>query len=220
MEPGRPYREYVESEARRYWQEIGREHNLTKPNQEEVRAAAMPILCQVLRNRPGHRRHSAVAAVVQHAMEEGWIKTPYSNPYSSGSYIDALIQLADDAAWLALEIPLPNHPPPYHPAIYYTISSVSGRLAPVPREDALISGDYVFDNKWTGPGRLIRFIEIYPWRGSWSRGIDQRVLNTGHAYYTLSFGPGEGPVNFRPVLITYHWKDRANRYMQVYTREY
>ena len=107
VEPGRPYQDYVESEARRYWQSlVGRDSltigkgSLTKPDQEELRTAAMPILCLALRNRPGHRRHQATAAMVQHAFERGWIKPPFSETYESPSYIDALIELVKDARWI------------------------------------------------------------------------------------------------------------------------
>ena len=99
VEPGRPYQDYVESEARRYWQSLGGIGSLTKPDQEELRAAAMPILCRALRNRPGNRRHQAVAALVQHALERGWIKSPFSEACESQNYIDAMIELARDARW-------------------------------------------------------------------------------------------------------------------------
>ena len=46
-----------------------------------------------------------------------------------------LIQLADDANWLAREIPLPDHPPPKHPPIYYKIDPETNR--PVPRAGQL-----------------------------------------------------------------------------------
>ena len=100
VEPGRPYRTFVEREARRYWQEVVNVGGLTKPSREDIRAAAMPVLCQALRNRPGSRRHQAVAAVVQHALERGWIKPPFSEACESPSYIDALIELAKDARWI------------------------------------------------------------------------------------------------------------------------
>ena len=99
VEPGRPYQDYVESEARRYWQSLGGIGSLTKPDQEEIRATAMPILCRALRNRPGSRRHQAVAALVQYALERGWIKSPFSEACESPSYIDAMIELARDARW-------------------------------------------------------------------------------------------------------------------------
>ena len=100
VEPGRPHRAFVEREARRYWQEVVNVGGLTKPSREDIRAAAMPVLCQALRNRPGSRRHQAVAAVVQHALERGWIKPPFSEACESPSYIDALIELAKDARWI------------------------------------------------------------------------------------------------------------------------
>ena len=159
-EPGRPYQDFVENQARQYWQEIGKEHNLTKPTQQEIRTAAMPILCRALRNRTGHRRHVAVAVVVQHAYENDLIGRPISEAYESPSYIDALIRLADDANWLAREIHLPDHPPPRHPAIYYTVDFDYN--LPVLREDSLIRADYVY-SPWTG-ARITEHNYIYPWR--------------------------------------------------------
>lgn len=122
VEPGRPYREFVENEAGQYCQETVRDP----------------------RNRYACRKLMGVAAMVEHAIQKGWIKPPYSNPYRSPSYIDALIQLADDANWLAREIPLPEHPDPQHPTIFYTVDPVSNR--PIPREDSYIRGDYVYEN--------------------------------------------------------------------------
>ena len=102
MEPGRPYQAYVEGAVRKYWQEeTGAVGSLAKPTRGEIRATAMPILCRALRNRPGSRRHQAVAALVQHAHERGWIKSPFSEPCESPSYIDAMIELVRDARWSA-----------------------------------------------------------------------------------------------------------------------
>ena len=100
VESGRPYQDYVESEARRYWQSLVGRDSLSKPDQEELRTAAMPILCLALRNRPGHRRHQAAAAMVQHAFERGWIKIPFSEAHESPSYVEALIELVKDARWI------------------------------------------------------------------------------------------------------------------------
>ena len=165
-EPERPYQDFVERETRAYWAETGKERNLVKPTQQEIRAAAMPILCRALRNRRGNRRYLGAAAMMEHAMVRGWIKLPYPNPYRTPSYIDTLIQLADDANWLAREIPLPDHPPPKHPAIYYTIDPETDR--PVPRVDSLIRGDYVYDQ--LSGSRITRADYIYPWRDlkNWS----------------------------------------------------
>ena len=142
LEHGRPHQRFVESEARKYWQEISHTGSLTKPSGQEIRAAAVPILCQALRNRRDNRRHQAVNAMYTHASLRRWIKPPYSKPAGYASYIDALCQLADDASWLATEIPFPAHPPPRHPAVFYTIDEVSGQ--PVPREDSYILGRYVY----------------------------------------------------------------------------
>ncbi len=141
----RPYQAFVESEARKYWQKTSQAGSLVKPAQEEIRAAALPVLCVALRNRAGNRRHQAVADMVQHARDKGWIKRPYSRAHASASYIDALIQLADDANLVAREIPLPDHPLPHHPPIYYTIESYNGRPVPVPRKDAIIRGHYLYN---------------------------------------------------------------------------
>ena len=195
VESGRPYQAFVESEVRKYWEEIEeRGHNLTKPSKEEVRAAAMPVLCLALRNRRGSRRHQAVAGMVQHALERhwmvrsiykgsrkistqleqgpAWIKRPFSEASESPSYIDALIQLADDAMWLAKEITLPDHPPPYHPPIYYTIRIEWGYHFEYPREDAVIRGDYLYENR-ESRSRAIKDGDIYPCRygsqGYWMR---------------------------------------------------
>ena len=149
MELDRPHRDFVENEAKKYWQEMMEVGSLSKPDQEEIRAAAIPILCRVLQNRPGSRRRRAVDALQLHASEQGWIKPPYSRLTECPSYIDALIQLADDARWLPQEVRLPLHPAPHHPPIYY--SRELGTNRPKPREDSLIRGDYVY-----GPtGRLL-----------------------------------------------------------------
>ena len=51
MEPERPYQTFVESRLRQYLRD-NNVHSLVKPSQQEIRSAAMPILCRVLRNRP------------------------------------------------------------------------------------------------------------------------------------------------------------------------
>ena len=144
-----PYRDFVEREAREYWQSLGGVGSLTKPAQEEIRTAAMPILCAALRRREGRNdypdpvmAHHAVGGMIQHALETGRIKSPFSEACESPNYVEALIQLADDANWIAREIPLPDHPPPHHPPIYYTMDSESSR--PMPRDDSYIRGDYVY----------------------------------------------------------------------------
>ena len=210
--PGRPYRDFVEGEARKYWSEIGSDHNLAKPAQEEIRTAALPILCLALRNRFGHKRHRAVAAVVQYAYENGLIRRPFSDAHESPSPTDALIQLADDANTLAREIHLPDHLPPHHPPVYYTIKSNPDR--PVPRKDAFIRGDYLYDFKWRYfqlidpcPVRLITQDCFHPSTQLSVRETDFDTLNRGHPYYTLEFMPVRGPISHRPVNILLHWKE-------------
>ena len=151
MEPGRPYQAFVEREARDYWQSLGGVGSLTKPTQEEIRAAAMPILCAALRRRTGWSpwtmAHNAVGCMIQHALETGRIKPPFSEASESPNHVEALVKLADDANWIAREIPLPDHPPPHHPPIYYTMDPESSR--PIPRSDSYIRGDYVY-TPWFG----------------------------------------------------------------------
>ena len=149
MEPGRPHQAFVEREARDYWQSLGGVGSLTKPTQEEIRAAAMPILCAALRRREGRNEypdpvmaHHAVGCMIQHALETGRIKPPFSEASESPNHVEALVKLADEANWIAREIPLPGHPPPHHPPIYYTMDSESSR--PMPRDDSYIRGDYVY----------------------------------------------------------------------------
>ena len=163
MQPERPYQDYVENEAGRYWQEMVKVGNLTKPDLQEIRAGATPVLGLAQRYRPGpklnpalNRAHTAVNVMHLHVAESGWIKPPYSRPETSPNYVEALIQLADDADWLAREIPLPDHPPPKHPPIYYTTDPATGR--PVPREDSLIRADYVHTGEARGSPRLTIYI--------------------------------------------------------------
>ena len=126
--------------------------------------------------------HHAVANVVEHAREQRWATRPLSEPYASPTYIDALIQLADDANWLAREIPLPDHPPPKHPPIYYTIDPETG--VPVPRADSLIRGDYVYNKQGT---RLTNVRHIRPWLSNYFN--PSLFLWTGRAYYSLVLTP-------------------------------
>ena len=123
---------------------IGEISGLVKPTQEQIRAAALPILCLALRNRTGHRRRLAVDAIIMHARERNWTSHFYSRAHESRSYTEALLQLADDTNWAAREIPLPYHLPPRHPRIYYTIVFVHGRPVPVPRPDAIVRARYLY----------------------------------------------------------------------------
>ena len=219
----RPYQAFVESEARKYWQETSQAGALVKPTQAQIRAAALPILCLALRNRAGNRRHQALVAVVQHARLKGWIKWPYSRVHASPPYIDALVELADDTNRLALEIPLPDHPPPRHPPIYYEIVFVGGRPYPVPRDDAIIRAHYLY--KTFDGQRLTENEYIYPvsflpdgvperdWHTT-STPIDRLDPNGFHrfmleqicpVYYGLTFERARKPLNQRGVCVWFDW---------------
>ena len=162
-EPGRPYRDFVEYESRKYWDEMVRVGALNKPEQEELRATAMPILCAALRRRTGlspwNRAHQGVNAMQLRYLEKGWIKHPYTPSEACPDYVEALVQLADDADLIAREIPLPAHPGPQHPPIYYETDPVS--KLPIPRSDALIRANYVHDP--VRGGRITQHEYIHPW---------------------------------------------------------
>ena len=203
-EPGRPYRDFVEDEARKYWEEMVNPGSLAKPDQEEIRAAAMPILCAARRRRTGRSSlamaHQGVNAMQLRAVEKGWIKHPFTPSEASSDYVEALVQLADDANWLAREIPLPNHPAPKHPPIYYTRNPITGR--PVPRRDAKIRGDYVY----TSDGRrLTRDDYIYPWPDPeiWPM-LDDLASRQWTACYSVNL-QYDGQ-----MLIMFHWKNPHN----------
>ena len=76
---------------------------LVKPDQEKLREAALPILIQGLRRRSGAGilpptviAHLAVDIMHQRAAERGETTEPYTGPYPSLDYIEALIQYAED----------------------------------------------------------------------------------------------------------------------------
>ena len=200
IQPGRPHQAFVESQLRQYLHD-NNIRSLVKPTQEEIRAAAMPILCQAWRRRTGWEplasAHHAVADVVEHIREERWTRRPLTEAYACTTYLDALIQLADDTYWLAREIPLLDHPEPKHPPIYYMINLK--RNWPVPRADSLIRGDYVYDPE-TG-SRITRDEYIYPWLEPHCRfPLKRDLIDLGRdAIYSLNFG------RQRRVRIIFHW---------------
>lgn len=165
LEPGRPYQGFVENEARKYRQETDKTGGMVEPDRQAFNASAPPDPGTARRNPvldPAlNRAHMAVNAMRLHAAESGWIEPPYALPEASPNYVEALVQLADDAGWLAREVPLPEHPDPQHPAIYYTIDETAGR--PVPRADGLLRGDYVY--RFTGR-RISNARYIHPWKSS------------------------------------------------------
>ena len=165
--------------------------SLVKPSQQEIRAAARPILLQGLRNRgdirflpPTVKAHMAVNFMHQHAADRGETKRPYKGPYPNSDYIEALIQYADDTRLLGREIPLPKHKGPQHPPIYYYIDPITRRTTPM--EDALIRGSYV-KNGWGI--RLTNADHINPWPGT-ERAIpsEEQMKQKGrNICYKLSF---------------------------------
>ncbi len=173
MEIGRPYQAFVESEARKYWEDMveqpGRPvkpDRLVKPDQQELRAAAMPILIRALRNRgevrflpPTVKAHMAVNAMHRRAADRGETKRPYNGPYPNPDYIEALLQYMENTRLAPQEIPLPWHPEPKHPPIYYYIDPITKK--PTPREDALICAKYV-RVPWHGGDPVTEASHIHP----------------------------------------------------------
>ncbi len=148
MGPGRPHQAFVESEARKYWQDMVKVGSLAKPDRQEIRTAAMPILIKCLQKRgwvrflaPTVKAHMAVNVMHMHAVDRGELT---GRPVPSPDHIEALIRYADGTRLLAREIPLPEHPDPQHPVIYYTAFPGSNR--PIPRDDSYIRGDYVYED--------------------------------------------------------------------------
>ena len=214
---GRPYRDYVENETDRYWREMVKPGSLPKPDRQEIRASAFRTRGMVLRRRrckvpdpalSRYRAHQAVNAVQLHLVEIRLLRHPFAPSEASPGYAEALVQLVADAGWQPREIPLPAHPDPQHPAIFYYIDDpVSER--PVPREDALIRADYVRD---AADGCRITGGEyIYPWRGPAYQPSIHDICSRGRrAYYTLSLsvtGSRDRSRDLSPgeATITYHW---------------
>ena len=137
----------------------------------------MPVLCLALRRREGYkfnpamqRAQMAINAVHLHAAESDWTTNQYNGPYASPDYVEALIQLADEARWGPQEVRLPRHPAPHHPPIYY--SRELGTNCPIPRQDSLIRGDFVY-----GPtGRLLTRDDS----------LTRMDLARGHAYRRIT----------------------------------
>ena len=184
---GRPYQGFVENEARKYWQDLVDVGSLTKPVQQDVRAAALPILGQGLRRRTGNKKYldpnlalRGVHILIQWALDRGWIKLPYSDSYERLSFVGVLIRQADKFTRQIRKIPLPAHPDPQHPPVYYVMDWKNNR--PVPMEDCLLRGDYVYCPRGL---RVTRQETICPWTGATDYPLFTRE---NEAYYTLQFG--------------------------------
>ncbi len=196
-------------------QEAGAVALLTEPGRQEAGAVALPELPSSRRGSPHPqpgpvltREQMAVHVVQMYLVKKGFIKPPYSRLESTPDHVEALFQLQADANWQARVFPLPAHPDPQHPAIYYYINDpVSNR--PVPTEDSLIRGDYVYDP--ADGSRIIPDEFIYPWRGPDYQPSFHDICSRGWcAYYTFSFsgtGPEDRPRDISPdeAAITYHW---------------
>ena len=207
VQAGRPHRAYVENEARRYWEEMVEAGNLSKPDRQELRAAALPLLCRAQRNRPGpklepalERARVAVNAVQLHLVESRRLKHPFTPTEAMPNHVEALVQLAADTGRLAREIPLPDHPAPRHPPIYYTIDPVSGK--PVPRSDAKIRGDYVYTRYQR---RITEDEYIYPWPDPECWPLPDDLLSRDwDACYTLN------SPRTMPMYVLLHWRNPAD----------
>ena len=165
---GRPYRGFVEGEAGRFRRALENDGSLNEPDQQEAGAVALPGLPSSRRGSPGPqpvpvltREQMAVHVVQMYLVKKGFIKPPYSRLESTPDHVEALLQLLTDANWQPRQIPLPAHPDPQHPAIYYYINDPV-RERPVPREDALLRGDYIYTQSGD---RFVDDDHIPPWRG-------------------------------------------------------
>ena len=215
-EQGRPHRDYVEDEATSYWRDIFNPGSLVKPDREELRAAALPVLARALRRRRGElrepafyaeRAHRAVGALQQHTAETGWITQPVFRLSEYPRHEDALLHLADDAGWLYREIPLPEHPDPQHPPIYYTLDPLTRR--PVPTDDSLIRADYVYDPM--DGSRITQADHIPPWRtpgiAPTMGDLTARGWDACYTFGTSRSGSWDRPLDpaSESVLIAYYW---------------
>ena len=226
MEPGRPYQAFVEDEARRYWQEMVERRGLTKPDRQTIREAAMPILRQALQKRMGSKlnpalrwAHSVVIAMQVHLAQRGLLRRGYTRSEKIPNYMEALLQLADEAGWLEREIPLQDHPAPKHPPIYYTIDPKTSK--PVPTEKSLIRGDYVY-HTYDG-SRLTQDEYIYPWRDpdEWPSLGDLTSRGWKACYALAPSRTGSSDMRWvysaDSMRIRYHWIEDYRGRLVLYT---
>ena len=157
---GRPYRGYVENEVDRMFQETI----------DEIEMLAARARADV----------SAIQLVPEPARQP--VQAPARQPVQAPAR-----QVAHRAGTRRLEIPLPDHPEPRHPPIYYTLDPASG-LA-IPERDSYIRPGYVrrqsaYEDE-VGNG-------FKPWRASkWPVQTDFRYIRRGVDYYTLESDNGE-----------------------------
>ena len=187
--PGRPYQAFVESEARKYWQDMVQPGSLAKPEQQELRAAARPILLRALRNRgdvrflpPTVKAHMAVNAMLLHAAHRKELRRTYTGPYPVSDHIEALIQYMEDTRLAPRPIPLPWHKKPKHPPIYYYVDPITRQ--PTPREDALIRAEYV-RRPWHGGDPVTKESHIHPSLDPHGKPPPEVLENELNVYYRL-----------------------------------
>ena len=169
----------------------------------------MPVLCRAMRKRPGRKRkpylnmaHHAVADVVEHIRAKRWTARPVTDAYASANYVEALVQLADDTDWLAREVPLPDHPAPRHPPVYYTMYPGTG--LPKPVKDSYLRGDYVYKSDGS---RVTQAEIIPPWISAKSYpepSMEDVMSLEWKVCYTLSYWSDKAQ-----VII--HWYEKMGR---------
>ena len=190
MDPGRPHQAFVESEARKYWQDMVKVGSLAKPDRQELRTAAMPILIKCLQKRgwvrflaPTVKAHMAVNVMHMRAVDRGELTGP---PVPSPDHIDALLRYMKVTRLAPQPIPLPWHGAPKHPSIYYYIDPITKQ--PTPREDALIRAEYVRN---PGDGMPVsRMTHIHP-SDPYGQPPPEVVERKSGIYYRLSVERGE-----------------------------
>ena len=174
----------------------------------------MPILRQALHRRMESKlnpalgwAHLVVIAMQVHLAQRGLLRRGYTRSEKIPNYFVALLQLADDAGWLYREIPLPDHPAPRHPPIYYTIDPRTGK--PVPTEESLIHAVYVYDIE--DGSRLTQDEYIYPWRDpdNWPSldDLTSRGWNACYTFATNRTGSWDRPWDYATdeMQIIYFW---------------
>ncbi len=188
-----PDQALIESEARKYWQDMVNTGSLAKPDRQELRAAAMPILLKCLRKRgwvrflaPTVKAHMAVNVMYMHATDRGELTGEYKGPYLSSDHIDALLRYMKVTRLAPQPIPLPWHGAPKHPTIYYYIDPITKQ--PTPREDALIRAEYV-RRRWDGKP-VTRMSHIHP-SDPYGQPPPEVVERKSGIYYRLSVERGE-----------------------------
>ena len=178
----RPYRGFVEGEAERFRQVIEQAGSLDEPVRQEHRSPARAA-AGGNRNLTEREAYMAVIAMQMHLAKWGGLSRWYTPVQASPNFIEALIQLADDAGWLYREIPLPFHRAPHHPPIHYTVDPRTEQ--PVPTDDSFIRGDYVH-NLHDG-SRLTSDRFMRPWRNPYAHpSLNDLTTRGWRSCYALS----------------------------------